>query len=99
MSSSRFTVDVSHLEEVSTKLIGLAGFLSEQLDAYDAKSAALRSSSWSGAAAEAFEAAEGEWVSAARTFVAGVQDAGEEIGRRRAKFLHVQALNISMTRI
>lgn len=99
MGGSRFTVDVDHLEQVSTKLIGLAGFLSEQLDAYDAKMATLQSSSWSGAAADAFEAAQGEWVTAAREFVTGVQDAGEEIGRRRAGFLRVQAMNIRMSKI
>ncbi|MEU4600540.1 WXG100 family type VII secretion target [Nocardia sp. NPDC023988] len=99
MSSSRFTVDVDHLEQVSTKLIGLAGFLGEQLDVYDAKMATLRSGSWSGAAADAFEAAQAQWVSAAREFVAGVQDAGEEIGRRRAGFLRVQAMNIRMSSV
>jgi WXG100 family type VII secretion target len=72
--SSEFTVDLDHLDQIVSRLAGLAGFVADHLDEIDAKVAALQGSGWESVAAQAYTDAHRQWVTGAREFAEGVRD-------------------------
>ncbi|MFE7798667.1 WXG100 family type VII secretion target [Nocardia sp. NPDC057440] len=71
--SSRFSVDLEHLDEIVARLSGLAGFIGEHLDEIDDRVATLSDTGWEGVAAQAYAEAHTQWVTGAREFVEGVK--------------------------
>ncbi|WP_225731090.1 MULTISPECIES: WXG100 family type VII secretion target [unclassified Nocardia] len=70
--SSEFSVDLDQLDQIVSRLNGLAGFLRDHLDELDRKVATLRRGSWESAAANAYSEAHTQWLTAAREFADGV---------------------------
>ncbi|WP_338767770.1 WXG100 family type VII secretion target [Nocardia vulneris] len=65
--SAEFEV-LDHLDEIVVRLAGLAGFVSERLDAIDNKVVTLAGTGWEGVAAQAYTEAHREWDRGAREF-------------------------------
>jgi len=71
--SSKFEVDLEQLDQIVSRVSGLAGFLQDRLDELDTKVGTLQTGgSWESAAASAYAGAHTQWLSAAREFAEGV---------------------------
>ena len=93
MSSSRFSVDLNHLDDIVARLSGLSGFISDHLDGIDDKVAALAGTGWEGAAAQAYADAHREWAVGAREFVEGIRDMSD--AARKAHERYSNAINVN----
>jgi WXG100 family type VII secretion target len=60
--SSQFSVNLDQLDQIVSRLNGLAGFLHDHLDELDHKVAALQAGSWESAAASAYTDAHTQWL-------------------------------------
>ncbi|BCK57322.1 WXG100 family type VII secretion target [Nocardia wallacei] len=63
-NSGGYSVDLEHLNDVTTRLGGLVGFIADSLAGLDSRIAAAHQS-WSGQAADAHATAHREWSQAA----------------------------------
>jgi WXG100 family type VII secretion target len=66
-----YAVDLDHLDEVTNKIAGLQGFLTESLAEIEERIAALQTT-WNGAAADAHAEAHREWTAAAAVVNEGI---------------------------
>ncbi len=66
-----YRVDLEHLEQVTARVHGLAGFVEDSLAGLDARIATAHQQ-WSGAAAEEHTAAHRDWMHAATTVQDGI---------------------------
>ncbi|MFD6220424.1 WXG100 family type VII secretion target [Nocardia asteroides] len=71
---SEFSVDMDQLDQIVSRLAGLAGFVADHLDDIDDRVATLRGTSWEGVAADAYQVAHEQWITGARDFAEGVRD-------------------------
>jgi len=69
-----YSVDLTILDDVVSRLSGLAGFLSDQFAELDRRAASVHAGSWSGVAADAHAEAHAALMRAAVEFVQGVTD-------------------------
>ncbi|WP_181725310.1 WXG100 family type VII secretion target [Nocardia gipuzkoensis] len=95
--SSRFTVDIDQLEQVTTQLTGLAGFIEDQLDGLDSRVAAILSGSWNGVAAEAFGDAHSQWMAAAKELVDSIRTSSSAARQARDRYVTAADLNRQMS--
>jgi WXG100 family type VII secretion target len=70
--SDEFSVDLEHLEWIVSRLSGLSGFLTEQLDGLDDKVAKVNGTGWDSVAAEAYTTAHQKWTAEARELADGI---------------------------
>ncbi|MEU0504358.1 WXG100 family type VII secretion target [Nocardia sp. NPDC005998] len=96
MSSSQFSVDLNHLDEIVARLSGLSGFISDHLDGIDDKVAALTGTGWESAAAQAYTEAHREWVTGAREFVEGIRDMSDAARKAHERYSNAINLNYKM---
>ncbi|MGY5207580.1 WXG100 family type VII secretion target [Nocardia gipuzkoensis] len=96
MSSSQFSVDLDHLDEIVARLSGLSGFISERLDGIDDKVAGLTGTGWESAAAQAYAQAHREWAAGARDFVDGIRDITDAARKAHERYSHAINLNYKM---
>ncbi|MQY20446.1 WXG100 family type VII secretion target [Nocardia macrotermitis] len=67
-----YRVDLEHLDEVTTRISGLQGFITESLTGLDSRIAAAHQE-WTGAAADKHAEAHREWMKAAGEARDGIQ--------------------------
>ncbi|MDO3649490.1 WXG100 family type VII secretion target [Nocardia mangyaensis] len=72
--STEFSVDMEQLDQIVTRLAGLAGFVADHLDQIDDQVAKLQGSTWEGLAADAYRIAHQQWIVGAREFAEGIGD-------------------------
>ncbi|WP_433682991.1 WXG100 family type VII secretion target [Nocardia sp. CA-119907] len=96
--SSEFSVDLDHLDEIVSRLAGLAGFLTDHLDEIDDKVATLQGSGWEGVAAQAYVDAHSQWAIGAREFAEGVRDMSDAAKRAHADYTSAIEVNRKMLR-
>lgn len=94
--NSRFTVDIDQLDQAAARLSGLAGFIEAHLDELDRRLLAVLEESWDGLAAAAFDGAQRQWTTAARSFVAEIRTAEGSIRRARDRYIRAAEINRSM---
>ncbi|MFQ6397629.1 WXG100 family type VII secretion target [Nocardia sp. KC 131] len=94
--SSRFSVDLDHLDEIVARLSGLAGFVREHLDEIDDRVATLTGSGWEGVAAQAYTEAHAQWASGAREFVEGVKDVSDAAKAAHTRYTTAVDTNYKM---
>ncbi|RMI34228.1 WXG100 family type VII secretion target [Nocardia stercoris] len=66
-----YRVDLDHLDDVTARIAGLHGFITDTLTALDARIAAAHQT-WEGAAADKHAAAHKEWADSAQTAAEGI---------------------------
>lgn len=71
--TSEFSVDLDHLDEIVSRLSGLAGFIADGLDEIEKRVVALLENGWEGAASSAYSEAHQQWIVGAREFAEGLQ--------------------------
>ncbi|MFE3547004.1 WXG100 family type VII secretion target [Nocardia sp. NPDC059177] len=94
--ASEFTVDLDQLEQLVTKLSGLAGYISDHLDEIDDKVASLAGTSWESLASEAYQTAHSQWSTGAREFVEGVRDMSDAAKTAGTRYHRALDLNSKM---
>ncbi|WP_067570110.1 WXG100 family type VII secretion target [Nocardia acidivorans] len=72
--SDEYSVDLTELDSIVTRLSNLAKFLGDHLTALDQQVTTLRADSWDSAGAAAYEDAHRQWLSGAQEFAQGVTD-------------------------
>ncbi|WP_405488610.1 WXG100 family type VII secretion target [Nocardia sp. NBC_00511] len=72
--TDRYSVDLTELDEIVTRLSNLAKFLADQFTTLDQKVTALRASGWDSSGATAYENAHRQWLAGAQEFAQGVTD-------------------------
>ncbi|GAA5067197.1 WXG100 family type VII secretion target [Nocardia callitridis] len=94
--SSEFTVDLEHLEQIVSRLSGLAGFVADHLDEIDTKVAALHDTGWESRAAQAYADAHRQWVTGAREFAEGIRDMSDAAKANHAAYTRALETNRRM---
>ncbi|MGW4088597.1 WXG100 family type VII secretion target [Nocardia sp. NPDC004750] len=96
--SSQFSVDLERLDQIVSRLNGLAGFLRDHLDELDHKVTALQSGSWESAAAGAYADAHTQWLAAAREFADGVAAVSDAAQKAHGRYTRAIEANRRMLR-
>ncbi|MGW5311730.1 WXG100 family type VII secretion target [Nocardia thailandica] len=78
------------------RLAGLAGFVATNLDDVDDRVATLKGTSWEGIAADAYEVAHQQWMTAARTFAEGVGDMSDAAKAAHGRYTTAAEMNKRM---
>ncbi|WP_433523021.1 WXG100 family type VII secretion target [Nocardia pseudovaccinii] len=94
--SSQFSVDLDQLDQIVSRLNGLAGSLHDHLDELDHKVAALHSGSWESAAASAYAEAHSQWLAAAREFAEGVAAVSDAACKAHTRYSTAADVNKQM---
>ncbi|MBF4998431.1 WXG100 family type VII secretion target [Nocardia sp. BSTN01] len=94
--ASRFTVDLEHLDQLVTRLSGLAGFIDDHLDDIHQRVTALRGTGWEGVAARAYDDAHREWISGAKELVDGIREMSDAAKAAHAGYSRALELNRRM---
>jgi len=96
--SSTFTVDLDHLDDIVSRLSGLAGFITDHLDEIDKRVATVHDDGWTSAAAHAYAAAHTQWATAAREFADGVRTMSDAAKQAHADYTSAIETNRTMLR-
>ncbi|MET9213260.1 MULTISPECIES: WXG100 family type VII secretion target [unclassified Nocardia] len=96
--AAEFKVDLDHLDQIVSKLAGLAGFVADHLDVIDDKVAGLVGTGWEGVAAEAYRVAHEEWVTGAREFAEGIRDMSAGANAAHGHYTAAVDVNVRMLR-
>ncbi|WP_433601508.1 WXG100 family type VII secretion target [Nocardia sp. CA-135953] len=96
--SSKFSVDLSHLDEIVSRLSGLAGFITDHLDEIDKRVATIQGDGWTGVAAQAYADAHNQWASGAREFAEGVREISDAAKQAHADYTSAIETNRKMLR-
>ncbi|MFQ6391994.1 WXG100 family type VII secretion target [Nocardia sp. KC 131] len=94
--SSHFSVDLDHLDQIVSRLSGLAGFVADHLDEIDDKVAVLHGSGWESVAAQAYADAHRQWVTGAREFAEGIRDMSDAARKAHDRYTTAIELNRQM---
>lgn len=86
---SEFTVDLDHLDQIVSRLAGLAAYVADHLDNIDDRVATLDGGSWEGIANDAYNVAHAQWITGARDFAEGIRDMG--LGAKNAHSSYLDA--------
>ncbi|WP_227983181.1 WXG100 family type VII secretion target [Nocardia spumae] len=90
---SQFSVDLDHLDQIVSRLSGLAGFIADHLTDIEQRVAALQGTGWEGVAARAYDDAHREWISGARELVDGVREMSDSA--KQAHTAYTRALDLN----
>lgn len=94
--ASRFTVDLEHLDQIVSRLTGLAGFIDQHLTDIEHRVASLQGTGWEGRAASAYDEAHREWMSGARELVHGVREMSDAAKAAHSSYSQALELNRRM---
>jgi WXG100 family type VII secretion target len=94
--SDAFSVDLDQLDNIVSRLSGVAEFITDHLTILDQKVAAAHAGSWSGPTADAHRTAHSEWSSAAQEFVQGVVDMGAAARNAHTQYTSAVTANGTM---
>ncbi|MEV6389693.1 WXG100 family type VII secretion target [Nocardia xishanensis] len=94
--SSKFSVDLDHLDEIVARLSGLAGYIGDHLDELDDRVATLAGTGWESVAAQAYAEAHTQWTSGAREFVEGVREMSDTAKAAHARYTRAVETNYKM---
>lgn len=72
--SDEYSVDLTELDSIVTRLSNLAKFLGDEFAELDRRVATLRAGSWNSDGAAAYEDAHRQWLAGAQEFAQGVTD-------------------------
>jgi WXG100 family type VII secretion target len=95
MSGKDFTVDLDHLDQVTTRIWAFAGYLTDHLSELDTFAEQLLSS-WSGEAADAYAQAHREWTTAALEVRDGLQSIETAARAAHGNYGNASATNTRM---
>lgn len=95
--NTQFTVDLDRLDQLVTKLVGLAAHVNQQLDLIDEKVAGL-DGAWEARAAGAYRDAHQKWAAGAREFAAGIAEISQAARATHDRYRHGIQINQSMLR-
>ncbi|NKY44313.1 WXG100 family type VII secretion target [Nocardia cerradoensis] len=94
--ASQFSVDLDHLDQIVTRLAGLAGFIGDHLTDIEQRVASLQGSGWEGVAAQAYDDAHREWISGAKELVDGVREMSDAAKQAHTGYTRALELNRRM---
>lgn len=94
--ASQFSVDLDHLDQIVTRLAGLAGFIGDHLTDIEQRVASLHDTGWEGVAARAYGDAHREWISGAKELVDGVREMSDAAKEAHAAYTRALDLNSRM---
>ncbi|MEU6562003.1 WXG100 family type VII secretion target [Nocardia nova] len=95
---SQFSVDLDHLDQIVSRLAGLAGFIADHLTDIEQRVTALQGTGWEGVAARAYDDAHREWMSGAQELVDGVREMSDSAKQAHAAYTRALELNGQMLR-
>ncbi|GAB2558088.1 WXG100 family type VII secretion target [Nocardia sp. NPDC059240] len=72
MNSNDYSVDLNHIDQVTTRIRTFAEYLTDHLTELELRAQQLKPS-WTGEAAAAYDHAHGEWINAARAVHTGLK--------------------------
>ncbi|MEU1997120.1 WXG100 family type VII secretion target [Nocardia gamkensis] len=93
---SEFSINLDDLDQVVTRLSGLAGFISEHLDDIDDKVATLTGTGWESIAAQAYSDAHRQWMTGAREFADGVREMSDTARKAHTRYSTAADINKQM---
>ncbi|AHH17043.1 hypothetical protein NONO_c22450 [Nocardia nova SH22a] len=93
---SQFSVDLDHLDQVVSRLSGLAGFIADHLTDIEQRVAALQGTGWEGVAVRAYDDAHREWIRGAQEFVDGVREMSDAAKDAHSSYSYALDLNWRM---
>ena len=91
--SSEFSVDLEHLDQIVSRLSGLAGFVGDHLDEINRQVAGLRANGWSSTASDAYTDAHSQWSAGAREFAEGVRTMSDAAGTAHERYTRAIGIN------
>lgn len=92
---TKYRVDLDHLDEVTTRVATLKGFLADSLREIDER-VSLVQSTWNGAAADKQAEAHRDWVTAAREVEEGIDKMRAAAVAAHTAYTDVGATNLKM---
>jgi WXG100 family type VII secretion target len=92
-----YRVDLAHLDDVTARIAGLHGFVSDTLAGLDRRVAAVRAG-WSGAAADRYAQAHTDWAAAAAEMAAGIDAMRAAAAAAHTAYTDAAAANVRRTR-
>ncbi|MGY4103920.1 WXG100 family type VII secretion target [Nocardia sp. R16R-3T] len=93
-----FSVDLDELEQIISRLSGLAAFVADHLDEIDERITTLRGTGWEGVAAQAYSEAHQQWISGAREFAEGIRDMSDAAKSAHGAYSEAAEVNSKMMR-
>ncbi|MEV5650232.1 WXG100 family type VII secretion target [Nocardia sp. NPDC052254] len=94
--ASQFSVDLDHLDQIVTRLSGLAGFIADHLTDIEQRVATLQGTGWEGVAARAYDDAHREWMRGAQELVDGVREMSDSAKQAHTAYTRALDLNSRM---
>ncbi len=91
--ASQFSVDLEHLDQIVTRLSGLASFIADHLTDIQQRVTTLQGTGWEGIAARAYDDAHREWITGAQELVDGVREMSDSA--RDAHTAYTRALELN----
>ncbi len=95
---SQFSVDLDHLDQIVSRLSGLAGFIADHLTDIEQRVTTLQGTGWEGVAARAYDDAHREWMSGAQELVDGVREMSDSAKQAHTAYTRALDLNGRMLR-
>ncbi|MGV9723024.1 WXG100 family type VII secretion target [Nocardia beijingensis] len=93
---SEFSVNLDDLDQIVTRLSGLAGFINEHLDDIDDKVTTLVGTGWESVAALAYSDAHRQWMIGAREFADGVREMSDAARKAHTRYSTAADINKQM---
>ncbi|MGV9611369.1 WXG100 family type VII secretion target [Nocardia xishanensis] len=92
---TEYRVDLAHLDEVTARIAGLHGFVTESLREIEERIAATQAS-WTGAAADAHAEAHREWTQAATQMAEGIDTMRAAAAAAHAAYTTAEQTNLKI---
>ncbi|MFI2284000.1 WXG100 family type VII secretion target [Nocardia beijingensis] len=93
---SEFSVNLDDLDQIVTRLSGLAGFINEHLDEIDDKITTLVGTGWESVAALTYSDAHRQWMIGAREFADGVREMSDAARKAHTRYSTAADINRQM---
>ncbi|MEV5650219.1 WXG100 family type VII secretion target [Nocardia sp. NPDC052254] len=93
---SQFSVDLDQLDQIVSRLSGLAGFIADHLTDIEQRVASLQGTGWEGVAARAYEDTHREWIRGAQELVDGVREMSDSARQAHTAYTRALAVNRRM---
>ncbi|PPJ31710.1 WXG100 family type VII secretion target [Nocardia nova] len=93
---SQFSVDLDRLDQIVSRLSGLAAFIADHLTDIEQRVATLQGTGWEGVAARAYDDAHHEWMSGAKELVDGVREMSDSARQAHTGYTRALELNRRM---
>ncbi|MCP2277513.1 WXG100 family type VII secretion target [Nocardia amikacinitolerans] len=96
--SDEFMVDLDQLDQLVSRLSGLAGFIRDNLDELERAITGIQAGVWQGIASQAYADAHQEWAAKARDFARSVGDMSAAAKHAHTQYTEAATRNLSMLR-